>query len=393
MAQRSTKAMVPWDAGTELVGITLTLRPQQDLQVPTNISTQLHSWFLDQVRRSDPVLSAYLHDGQSEKAFAMSGLEGDPIQAGQMLALQAAQSYRWTVTGLNAAVCDWLRQWVRELPPEMTLRSRGFQAAFAIVQWEIGLSPIAYEAVWDQFETGEDLDLSLTFLTATSFRKRQLHMPLPIPENVFHSYLRRWNDFASITVEPDDFLQWVTECVMIVRHELRSRKVQAGKQGSVTGFVGRVQFGLTPKAKDEPEYVQMVRSLVVCAPYFGTGHKVTFGLGQTRLGWLEAPLGEAPAEREPTGVKPTGVKPAQVKPMEAQKQELIEARRLELKALFFGLKKRQGGERAEKAADLWATIVARQEFGDSMKAIALDLELPYDSVKKYSQLARKQMSE
>lgn len=378
MPRRSVaKPILSWDDTTELIGLTLSLQPSRSFQATSNFSTQLHAWFLDQVRSMNPDLSAYLHDGQSEKAFTISGLEGSRV--GRSIQFEAEQIYAWTVTGLNHEVCEWMQQWLVKPPTEIKLRGE----VFRIVQWEIGLPATTYEAVWKQVGEGRQNDLSLTFLSATSFRKRQNHLPLPMPENVFHSYLRRWNDFASITVGQDDFLKWVNECVVILRHELRSLKVQAGKQGSVTGFVGRVQFGLTPKAIAEPDYVQTVRSLVVCAPYFGTGHKVTFGLGQTRAGWLEmepvVELVEAIAESKDS--------------VEVQRRVLVEARRAELKAFFFGLKKRQGGERAEKAAELWATIVARQEFGESLKGIAEDLEIGYESVKKYSQLARRAMKD
>ncbi|KAM3112687.1 CRISPR-associated endoribonuclease Cas6 [Phormidesmis sp. 146-33] len=377
MPRRAAKPILSWDDTAELIGLALFLQPNRSFQATSNFSTQLHAWFLDQVRSMNPDLSAYLHDGQSEKAFTISGLEGSRV--GRSIQFEAEQLYAWTVTGLNHEVCEWMQQWLVKPPTEIKLRGE----VFRIVRWEIGLPAMTYEAVWEQAGEGRQDDLNLTFLSATSFRKRQNHLPLPMPENVFHSYLRRWNDFASITVEQEDFLNWVNECVVILRHEVRSLKVQAGKQGSVTGFVGRVQFGLSPKAKGEPDYVQMVRSLVVCAPYFGTGHKVTFGLGQTRAGWLEV---ESVEERV--------VEVAEWKDsVEVQRRVLIEARRAVLKAFFFGLKKRQGGERAEKAADLWATIVARQEFGESLKGIAEDLGIGYESVKKYSQLARKAMKE
>lgn len=385
---RVTEPILSWNAEAELVGITLTLQPRQDLQLRSNFTTELHAWLLNQVCYTNPDLSAYLHDGQSEKAFTISGLEEHRTSAARSLQFTSGQSYPWTITALNRQVCEWLQQWLTNPPQEVSLRS----GVFKIVQWEVGLPATTYEAIWQQFENEtnharSNTDLSLTFVSATSFRKRQNHMPLPIPENVFHSYLRRWNDFAPITVEQADFLDWVNDCVVILRHEVRSLKVQAGKQGSVTGFVGRVQFGLTPKAKAEPEYVQMVRSLVYCAPYFGTGHKVTFGLGQTRWGWLEQPIVRAAASIGSESVAPT----QEAETVDGQKQKLVEARRTELKVFFFSLKKRQGGTRAEKTADLWATILVRQEFGESLKAIAVDLGLSYESVKKYSQLARKEM--
>ncbi|MFH7028130.1 MAG: hypothetical protein ACHBN1_22685 [Heteroscytonema crispum UTEX LB 1556] len=43
----------------------------------------LHAWFLDQVRSSDPELSAYLHDGESEKPFTISALNGEIVSTGR----------------------------------------------------------------------------------------------------------------------------------------------------------------------------------------------------------------------------------------------------------------------------------------------------------------------
>lgn len=52
-------------------------------------------------------------------------------------------------------------------------------------------------------------------------------------------------------------------------------------------------------------------------------------------------------------------------------------------------KKRQGGDRAQNTATVWANILARRELGESLKAIAIDLNMPYETVRKYAQAARK----
>ena len=75
------------------------------------------------------------------------------------------------------------------------------------------------------------------------------------------------------------------------------------------------------------------------------------------------------------------------------RKDLIKARIAELEPIFLASKKRQGGDRAKQTAHLWANIIAHQESGDSLKAIAADLNLPYETVKKYAQLARKQMAQ
>ncbi|MGG6268863.1 CRISPR system precrRNA processing endoribonuclease RAMP protein Cas6 [Leptolyngbya sp. AN03gr2] len=384
MPRRPTtqKPLLTWSTNTELIGITLTLRPTSNFQAPTHYTTELHSWFLNQIRHIDPTLSAYLHDGQSEKAFTLSGLSGDITPQARSLHFHPDRTYQWSIAALSKAVCQGLQKWLINPPKLMQLRS----GEFSIEQWQISLPATTYETLWETANSTSS-QLCLTFTTPTSFRKRSNHMPLPIPENVFQSYFRRWNDFAHLEFEQSDFLNWVNDCVVILRHDIRSQKTQAGKQGSVTGFTGAVQFGLTSKAKTEPEYVQLVHALIACAPYFATGHKVTFGLGQTQLGWQTSPTAQAP--ENPI----TRDRPDLSEQLQENSEHLRHQRQQELKHFFFNRKKRKGGDRAEKAADLWATIIAYQEFGASLKDIASHLEMSYDTVKHYANRARRELND
>jgi len=93
-------------------------------------------------------------------------------------------------------------------------------------------------------------------------------------------------------------------------------------------------------------------------------------LGQTRSGWLAA----AP-------------------PAPPRIESLIAERITELTEPFLATKKWQGGNRATSSAETWATILARRELGESLQAIALDLETPYETVKTYAKLARRALSE
>ncbi len=56
-------------------------------------------------------------------------------------------------------------------------------------------------------------------------------------------------------------------------------------------------------------------------------------------------------------------------------------------------RKRTGGDRAQRVAETWATVLARREFGESLQAIAEDLEMPYQTVKTYAKLARRSLRE
>jgi CRISPR-associated endoribonuclease Cas6 len=362
---------------TELLGITITLQPQTDGYLRPQYPTALHGWFLDRVRSNNPTLSQQLHDGQDEKPFTISGFAGDLPTIDRQLLLSADRSYQWQITALSVPLCDWFREWLAAPPNNLRLNSTPCQ----ITDWQLVLPPTTYTQIWERAAI-DNRPLELTFTSPTSFRKRKNHMPLPIPENIFQSYLRRWNYFAPYQFDQDEFLDWVNDCIVILRHDIRSRKVPAGKSGSVTGFVGSVQLGLTAKSKQQPEYMQLVRALLACAPYFNTGHKVTFGLGQTQLGWI---LPAKTLDLSPSLID------SQILPIPST--ELIADRQRELETLFLNLKKRQGGQRASKSAKLWAQIRVRQEMGDSLSAISAELKMPYDTVKKYAQLAKKNLTE
>lgn len=127
-----------------------------------------------------------------------------------------------------------------------------------------------------------------------------------------------------------------------------------GKKGAVTGFTGAIEFALTKDAAKQPEFEQLFSALGKLAPYCGTGHKTTFGLGQTRLGWSSQVVQDIP-----------------------DVQTLLAKRIEDLTQTFKARRKRPGGDRADEIASKWATILARREMGESLQVVAEDLEMPY----------------
>ncbi|MEO0490745.1 MAG: CRISPR system precrRNA processing endoribonuclease RAMP protein Cas6, partial [Cyanobacteria bacterium J06659_2] len=259
-----------------------------------------------------------------------------------------------------------LERWLRQLPDEVELKN----APLTIKDVQIEHPPTTYAQLYKQGQA-QSGSVSLSFLSPTSFRRKGHHLPIPWPTNVFHSYLRRWNDFSGKPVDQDDFLDWVDTYVIIQQHHLESQKIAAGKRGSVTGFVGAIAYGLSRQASTQPEFAALFYTLTQLAPYCSTGHKTTFGLGQTRLGWQSTlPTPDVPAV-----------------------EVLLAERMAELTATFMDQRKRQGGNRAQKTAEIWATILARREWGHSLQDIADDLEMHYKTVKSYSKLARRSLRE
>lgn len=358
--KKSASAALIWPADTELVGLVFELTPRAASSLYAQYAIGLHAWFLHQVQETDPDLSLLLHDDQSEKAFTISGLEGDLAASGKEFQLAGDRIYRWYVTGLSKRVVQWLSQWLQNLPEEIDLRN----APLLIRSWEIAFAPTTYQ----QLLTAElplSRNVKLSFVTPTSFHSKGHHFPLPVPENVFHSYLRRWNNFSGVIFDQAEFMNWIDENVIISRHKLESQKVAAGKKGMVTGFTGAVEFAIGRSGQNRPDFVQLFYALGRLAPYCGTGHKTTFGLGQTRTQWLTESVTEVSI------------------------QSILAARIDELTEKFMEIRKRKGGTRAAEIAETWATILARRELGESLFDIAADLEMPYETVKTYVKLARR----
>lgn len=348
-----------WSSDTELIGLEFELVPEKDSYLFPQYTIGLHAWFLNQVRSIDPELSAYLHDGESEKPFTISALDGATTSSGRQVKLSANTSYRWYVTALSTRVQQWMAQWVENLPEVVDLRNAPLQ----IRSVSIAHPPTTYTQLLKS-EHGETV--ALRFISPTSFRRKGHHFPLPVPVNVFHSYLRRWNDFSGISVDQDAFLFWVDDHILITRCQLTTVKVLAGKKGAVTGFTGTIEFTLTKDAAKQPEFEQLFFALGKLAPYCGTGHKTTFGLGQTRLGWSSQVVSDIP-----------------------DVQTVLAKRIEDLTEIFKAQRKRTGGERADEIASKWATILARREMGESLQVVAEDLGIPYETVKTYVKLARR----
>ena len=358
----SAKTTLP--NNTELVGLVFHVSPASNYTIFPEYAKGLHAWFLNQVRETDPDLSTYLHDGESEKPFTISRLEGKLLSTGTKLQLSADSEYQWYVSALSSRLVNWMKDWLQNLPRVIELRN----APLEIKSVEIAHPATTYQQL---LENKLKNTVSLSYISPTSFRRKKHHFPLPLPFNVFHSYLRRWNHFSGLPVEQDAFLEWLDENIIIQRHEISTTRVAGGKRGLVTGFTGAVEFGLGKDAASEPEYIKLFRALGQLAPYCGTGHKTTFGLGQTRLGWL--------IESEKIEV---------VSP-----QELLAERIAEVTEILMSKQKRTGGTRAISVCEKRATILARRETGESLQDIAADLEIPYETVKTYIKLTRKILAE
>jgi CRISPR-associated endoribonuclease Cas6 len=343
----------------ELVTIDFDIDPQDNAKLFRQYVIGLHAWFLDCVRQTRPDLSAKLHDSPEDKAFTISPLLGEVPIIGRKLHIQRHHSYHWRLTLFSRPLVAWAQTWLTNPPTTLKLRRLWFDLRSPRIE----PGPATYAEL---YELPIERRIALSFVSPTSFRHRGHHLPLPNPVNLFHSYLRRWNQFSEILVEPDPFLDWIDSYVSLSRHDIQSSKIAAGKRGSVTGFTGSIELTLSATgAQRHPDFARLYTALAHYAPYCGTGHKTTFGLGQTRLGWHES--GSLSPEVS------------------------LGDRIAEITEQLLSQQKRPDNDRARQVCQTRATILARRELGESLMAIAADLEAPYETVKTYAKLARRSL--
>ncbi|ASC69572.1 hypothetical protein XM38_004990 [Halomicronema hongdechloris C2206] len=118
----ATIAASQWPQTSELVGVQFSLAADRDYDLYPQYTIGLHAWFLQQIQQFDPELSAYLHDHESEKPFAITGLSGEFVAHSRALHIQRGQRYSWQVHGFSRRTVAGLATWLQQLPKTLVLK-------------------------------------------------------------------------------------------------------------------------------------------------------------------------------------------------------------------------------------------------------------------------------
>ena len=123
--------------------------------------------------------------------------------------------------------------------------------------------------------------LAFGFRSPTSFRSSGMHYPLPDPVLVVQSWLLRWNAFAPLTLQINaNTLDLAAAHLALSRHRIETRTVDFGRYAQV-GFVGRVTYQVVGRERLSDDLLRRFNVLADYAPFCGTGHKTTQGMGWT----------------------------------------------------------------------------------------------------------------
>jgi len=242
---------------------TLALNPEEAHALPQYPGRALHGLFYQWLALGDYTLATGVHETSGARPFTVALLAGRNGQG----------SLRFTV--LDDDLWPALEQGIAKTPTVEVLNR-------PLTLPEAG--PRVYRQTYADLATNADGDkrIGLRFHSPTSFRSGGMHVPLPEPRLLFQSWLLRWNDFAPEEHQINIALLDIVEAhVAISRYSLRTRMVDWGRNRKVIGFVGEAQFYVLRAHKIGKDWLRKLNILADYAPFCGTGHKTTQGLGQT----------------------------------------------------------------------------------------------------------------
>jgi len=115
-------------------------------------------------------------------------------------------------------------------------------------------------------------DITLNFLTPTSFKQQQSVQPFPLPEMVFGNLGRRWDTFA-----PEELrFGAMTWQGLVSAFELKTHALKL-EGGAEIGAVGWVRYRFP-----DPQQARVASILAQFANFSGVGRKTAMGMGQVQ---------------------------------------------------------------------------------------------------------------
>lgn len=207
-----------------------------------------------------------------------SGILGQHGRNGDFITFLPEQIYTLTLSGLQESSSKA----IADLDLSETLEFLGAKFEISDRQDEI----TTYENLYTELVANEPEStrkFELNFLTPTAFAQNRTHLPLPIPQLMFRSWLERWNHFAPVYLGSDDLITYLTNYFTVTRHHIRTSTVQI-HQGQCTGFTGQVTIQAIGKV--EPLLVNVAHLLVHYAAFSGTGIKTRLSMGHIQFPFL-----------------------------------------------------------------------------------------------------------
>lgn len=294
------------DFDCKLLSVLVELRATNKCIIYGSLGIPIHGWFFNLIEKYDPVYSKKLHDNSNEKPFTLSTLidhEGMPLGPGRKL---GAGDKCWIrITTFSQKMSSLIEEKILPSFRKMDSCLSLYKMDFQIYDFSTNpyTHPLANQTTFIDIVKNEKYKnpkkvFHFNFITPTAFRSGSglgsLDVPLPIPDLVFNSYIKKWNvncpnEEWHFQKDWAEFLRSSVKIIQIYSLQTMDWKTPAGKQKDrvIPGFTGKISFDLSKRLKLENkssfwrDNYAVMHALSDFAFYCGTGQHATVGMGQT----------------------------------------------------------------------------------------------------------------
>ena len=262
---------------------------ENDLPISLTKGPKLHGLFMNLINQADSEIAQEIHDSQGLKPFTLSPFRWNGkeavIENGR---LKEGTECWFRITLLKDQLFESISKMMLKGTPRLQLGDRNLILTRM-------LSTPGSNNPWANFQsyieiisaTSSKRTIPMEFHSATTFRQRDLDMPLPIPRLVFQSYLSKWNAFMpaalftsrSVLVLSEELLDLVEQHLAVSFCQISTVAIRDVRSLTV-GFKGSCSFRFVGRVPDK--YVWQINILANYGYYAGTGRKTTMGMGMTR---------------------------------------------------------------------------------------------------------------
>lgn len=230
------------------------------------------------ISRTDPTLSARLHNEPGYRPFTLSPLMGLP-HTRDHIQISADHTYH-----VRATLLDGGQLWhclslplLEEGPLEVEVGVTKFKLTRQLsTPKEVSR---VMKTSWLQISSlGPAQEITLSFLSPTAFNISGNYFALfPEPQLVWDSLLRVWNTYAptSLHIEKLALRDFLLQHLVVTSCSLSTHTLHNTKYAQ-KGFCGHCTYTL----QDVNDWAAQITRLAAFAPFAGVGYKTTMGMGQ-----------------------------------------------------------------------------------------------------------------
>ncbi len=249
----------------------LNMRAATGGKLPRSFHCLMHPVLLDILSKTDPAMAEEIHDGQFMSPFSLSPVMGvdRSVRENQSCWVRICFLDDRSETVFYRSLESGL--WFEPIRLE--------KHVFIVEDVKLGLEP---QNPWTGRESFEDLigksaksqKMSLLMQSPMSFKRGDLHYPLPEPALIFGNLARRWNLVSPLKLpeNPD------CSSVSLSFVDIKTRPFALRKGGTIIGVTGKLSFVF----KGDENEILYFNTLLRFGFYSGIGVKTAQGMGMVR---------------------------------------------------------------------------------------------------------------